>query len=65
MPFFTLGMVMKRAMIFLALSLLVGCNSHENEPIPQGNMPMTEQEYREYQLHLRECQRAPKGDSCQ
>ncbi len=55
---------MERALMFLALSLLVGCSSHENDPIPQGNMPMTEQEYREYQLHLRECPRHIGDDAC-
>lgn len=57
---------MTRPLKFLAMSLLVGCSAHRNEPpaLPQGNMPMTEQEYREFQLQLRECPRHIGDDAC-
>lgn len=35
------------------LALLLGCGAHEPQPLPEGNMPMTEQEYREAQRLLK------------
>lgn len=46
---------MKNTMILFALALLAGCSTHNPEPTPRptGNMPMTEQEYREAQRLLK------------
>jgi len=58
---------MKRMLSFLTLSLLIGCTTHPNEgpALPQGNMPMTEHEYRDYQSQmLRECQRDVEANPC-
>ena len=43
------GTGMKKTTTFFALALLAGCNAHKAEPppLPQGNMPMTQQEYEE------------------
>lgn len=48
----------------IALSMLVllfGCSAHKPEPplLPQGNMPMTEQEYQESELLLLNGQKLP------
>lgn len=45
---------MTKTTIFFALAMLAGCSAHKPEPplLPQGNMPMTEQEYQEAELLL-------------
>ena len=45
---------MTKTMTFFALALLAGCSAHKPEPLPlpDGNMPMTEQEYQEAELLL-------------
>ena len=52
---------MKNTMILFALALLAGCSTHNPEPTPRptGNMPMTEQEYRESELLLLNGQKLP------
>ena len=41
------------------LALLLGCSTHKPLPLPQGNMPMTEQEYQESELLLLNGQKLP------
>ena len=43
------------------LALLLGCSAHKPEPLllPQGNMPMTEQEYQQAELLLLKEQKLP------
>lgn len=43
------------------LALLLGCSAHKPEPLllPQGNMPMTEQEYQQAELLLLKKQKLP------
>jgi len=43
------------------LALLFGCSAHKSEPplLPQGNMPMTEQEYQESELLLLKKRKLP------
>lgn len=50
----TPGIGMTNTMTFFALALLAGCSTHKPEPplLPQGNMPMTEQDYQEAELLL-------------
>ena len=45
---------MTNTMTFFALAMLAGCSAHKPAPplLPQGNMPMTEQEYQESELLL-------------
>ena len=45
---------MTNTMTFFALAMLAGCSALKPEPplLPQGNMPMTEQEYQESELLL-------------
>lgn len=45
---------MKKTIALPMLALLLGCSAHKPEPplLPQGNMPMTEQEYQESELLL-------------
>jgi outer membrane protein assembly factor BamE (lipoprotein component of BamABCDE complex) len=45
---------MTNTMVFFALTLLAGCSTYKPETplLPQGNMPMTEQEYWEAELEL-------------
>jgi len=51
---------MTNTMTFFALALLAGCSAHKSEPpLPQGNMPMTEQEYQEAELLLLKKQELP------
>jgi hypothetical protein len=54
---------MTNAMTFFALTLLAGCSAHEPAPplLPEGNMPMTEQEYEEAELLLIKKQELPPG----
>lgn len=56
---------MTNTMTFFALALLAGCSAHKSEPplLPQGNMPMTEQEYQEAELLLLRKQDLPP-DKC-
>ncbi|MBX9404791.1 hypothetical protein K5E40_03760 [Pseudomonas baetica] len=55
---------MTNTMIFFALAVLAGCSAHKPEPplLPQGNMPMTEQEYQEAQLLLLKKQELPPDE---
>jgi hypothetical protein len=55
---------MTNTMAFFALALLAGCSTHKPEPplLPQGNMPMTEQEYQETQLFLLKKQKLPSDE---
>ncbi|BFT62340.1 hypothetical protein PMm318_A30990 [Pseudomonas moorei] len=48
-------------MTFFALALLAGCSAHKPELplLPQGNLPMTEQEYQEAELLLLKKQEFP------
>ena len=52
---------MTNTMTFFALALLAGCSAQKPEPplLPQGNMPMTEQEYQESELLLLNGQKLP------
>ena len=52
---------MKNTMILFALALLAGCSTHKPEPHsrPTGNMPMTEQEYKQAELFLLKEQKLP------
>jgi len=50
---------MTKAMTFFALALLAGCSTHKPLPLPEGNMPMTEQEYQESELLLLNGQKLP------
>jgi uncharacterized lipoprotein YbaY len=52
---------MKNTMKCLALAMLVGCSAHKTEPppLPQGNMPMTQQEYEEAERLLIKKQALP------
>lgn len=43
---------MKKTIVLPMLALLLGCGVHKPQPLPEGNMPMTEQEYREAQRLL-------------
>lgn len=44
---------MPKIVALLMLALLAGCNAHKPErPLPEGNMPITEQEYQEAKLLL-------------
>lgn len=55
---------MKKTMTFFALALLAGCNAHtpEPSPLPQGNMPMTQQEYQEAERLLLKRQPLPADE---
>jgi hypothetical protein len=57
---------MTSKMTFFALAVLAGCSAHEPAPLilPQGNMPMTEQEYQQAQLLMLKEQKLPP-DECQ
>ena len=52
---------MTNTMTFFALAMIAGCSAHKPEPplLPQGNMPMTEQEYQEAGLLLLKKQELP------
>jgi len=52
---------MTNTMTFFALAMIAGCSAHKPEPplLPQGNMPMTEQEYQESELLLLNGQKLP------
>ena len=52
---------MKKTIALPMLALLLGCSVHKSEPplLPQGNMPMTEQEYQEAELLLLKKQELP------
>lgn len=52
---------MTNRMTFFALALLAGCSAHKPELplLPQGNLPMTEQEYQEAELLLLKKQEFP------
>lgn len=52
---------MTKTITFFALAMLAGCSAHKSEPslLPQGNMPMTEQEYQESELLLLNGQKLP------
>ena len=52
---------MTKTVTFFALAMLAGCSALKPEPplLPQGNMPMTEQEYQESELLLLNGQRLP------
>lgn len=52
---------MKQTMTFFALALLAGCNAHTPDPLllPEGNMPMTQQEYEEAERLLLKKQALP------
>ena len=55
---------MKNTMILFALAMLAGCSAHKPEPrlLPQGNMPMTEHEYKEAALLLLKKQGLPPDE---
>ncbi|MBV4518503.1 hypothetical protein KVG88_00375 [Pseudomonas sp. SWRI74] len=55
---------MKKTMAFFALATLVGCNAHTPvpSPLPQGNMPMTQQEYQEAERLLLKKQPLPADE---
>jgi len=52
---------MTNTMTFFALAMLAGCSAQKPEPplLPQGNMPMTEQEYQESELLLLKKRKLP------
>ena len=50
---------MTKTMTFFALVMLAGCSAHKPLPLPEGNMPMTEQEYQESELFLLKEQKLP------
>jgi hypothetical protein len=50
---------MTNTMTFFALAMIAGCSSHKPLPLPEGNMPMTEQEYQESELLLLKRQKLP------
>lgn len=58
---------MKKTTTLFALALLAGCSTHKPEPplLPQGNMPMTKQEYQEAQLLLLKKQTLPADESAE
>ena len=50
---------MKKTIALSMLALLLGCSTHKPLPLPEGNMPMTEQEYQESELLLLNGQKLP------
>jgi len=50
---------MKKTIALPMLALLLGCSAHKPLPLPEGNMPMTEQEYQESELVLLNGQKLP------
>jgi len=49
--------------IFLMLVLLAGCSSSPPaDLLPEGNMPMTEQEYKEAKIQLLQQQNLPRRE---
>jgi hypothetical protein len=44
---------MKKTIALPMLALLLGCGAHKHQALPEGNMPMTEQEYLEAQLLIK------------
>lgn len=52
---------MKQTIALPMLALLLGCSVHTPAPtlLPQGNMPMTEQEYQESELLLLKKRKLP------
>ena len=50
---------MKKTIALSMLALLLGCSTHKPLPLPEGNMPMTEQEYQQAELLLLKRQKLP------
>ena len=53
---------MKKTIALPMLALLLGCSAHKPLPLPEGNMPMTEQEYQQAELLLLKEQKLPSEE---